>query len=317
MMPLHVLADMLFYPKMWALAGCSFALSSFCSRQTAGAWFELSVVVDVWLFFGVFLVRKTWWLGQNIWEKDEIVNYFRGTCWTRIERAPVTEFVYCATSGQINVLGLQLGKFIILWIAGNFELTPQLEAFYILGTVLQIVAITCFPAKYIEINNEVFRWHHAWHHIDPSEYMTKHFEHHDVVPVASIGSASVGFQEGVHRSVCLPYINSIFFGYNVFQYHFTAYDEWAHNFCPTARHSEILELKPIHLEHHMNHTKPLGLELEAEEINMGFKYDKSLWERIQSFMPEKRIPERGPNSFIIYEHYLKTSGTQKGNQVLE
>ena len=37
--------------------------------------------------------------------------------------------------------------------------------------------------------------------ISAAQYLTKHWEHHDVVPLASIGSQGSGYQEGAVRSM--------------------------------------------------------------------------------------------------------------------
>ena len=59
------------------------------------------------------------------------------------------------------------------------------------------------------------RKHHKFEHISAAQYLVKHFEHHDVVPVASIGSADTGFQESFHRSLSpWQYTNSFVFGFN-------------------------------------------------------------------------------------------------------
>ena len=56
-------------------------------------WFEDAVLVDVWLYVLVFLCRKVGWFRLNLREKDEIVRFFKTTCWEAMALAPTAELL--------------------------------------------------------------------------------------------------------------------------------------------------------------------------------------------------------------------------------
>ena len=145
------------------------------------------------------------------------------------------------------------------------------------------------------------RKHHKFEHISAAQYLVKHFEHHDVVPVASIGSADTGFQESFHRSLSpWQYTNSFVFGFNFVGYVASVLDEWAHNYCPTASHSGYLSMKPIHAEHHFNHAAPFGNTYDEAVREDGFKLDEDLWSHFGRFMPGVALPAlpQGPEALL-------------------
>ena len=267
--------------------------------------FEYFYYLEIWCLFFVFLVRKIGWLRLNLQEKDKIVEYFSTTCWERISKHPRAEFVYCATTGQSNIMATQLGKFIVhlsvsLLFGVNVSLGPQgaFQCFfvaYLMGGALKLFVKhrarlhseksgSKFANPWVLQSNAWYYKHHKFHHCVGAQYLTKHFEHHDVVPLASIGGT--GFQETVHRGLTWQYHN--FFGNTGNFYRFfiaVANDEWAHNYCPTASHSGVINFKPPHLEHHMNRTLPFGLITEFEIKENGYKYDESIWDNIKNAVP--------------------------------
>lgn len=268
-------------------------------------YFKESIYLDIWIFFFVFLYRKFSWFQENIKEKKQIVEYFTGTCWGRITKAPELEFMYCATTGLCNCFAIQIGKLIMYLIGLKFPslsmLAPGglLQSFYTASLLyygfLYIIAWYS-PKFYNSIRNEVNEWyyrHHKFQHIVPSQYITKHFEHHDVIPLASIGANDTGFQESVHRSLTMTLYGPIC-GYNVISYINAIQDEWDHNYCPVASNCGIIERKPIHLEHHMNHTVPFGFIYEVEVQKNNFKYDDTIWQRILQFAPNTKFRNQQP-----------------------
>jgi hypothetical protein len=257
-------------------------------------WFELSVFMDVWSFFAVFVVRKAWWMSQNFGELDLIVKYFKDTCWSNRVTSPRLEFIYCATTGLCTNFALQIGKLMYYYIAMVFfprslEAGGIFQTFYIscfVHSVLYYVCITQTSLGYRQLLLEVNRWfirHHKYFHISGIQYLTKHFEHHDVLPLASIGGA--GYNENLHRALCLTNFGP-YCGYNnIMTYTILFFDEWHHNLCPATSNCDTLLDKPIHLEHHMNHTVPLGFIYDHEVKHNKFKYDEVIWDKVRVYLP--------------------------------
>lgn len=275
------------------LGGC--ALAAVTHWLTGGqtfSWFEDAVLVDVWAFIFFFLYRKVSWFALNMTEKDEIVRFFKTTCYDFIEKAPIAELAYSATTGFTSIVGLQMGKVILTIASRHFGLLAVYQSFFLSGVPAFFLAAIVFDFNlwYIQV---YFRTHHRFEHLSAAQYLVKHVDHHDVIPVASIGSAGTGFQEAVHRSLSLwQYPNSALFGFNTILYGSSTFDEWSHNYCPTAKYSGILEYKHVHVDHHFNRTVPLGFFYDQEVEEDNFKYDESLWSTISSFMPGVELPER-------------------------
>ena len=279
----------------------------FFLMPTAFSWFEDAVLVDVWFFIFLFTCRKFRWFTTNLDEQAELVRFFKTTCFDFIEKAPTAELLYSATTGLCNCIALQLGKVLALTLAQRYEMIPHLQAVYFGGFIAHF-----YMAIAMDFNgfwlNYYFIPHHTFEHVSAKQYLTKHAEHHDVVPVGSIVSADTGFQEGFHRSISpWQYMNSWLFGFNFIQYFVSVADEWGHNYCPTAKYSSVLALKNTHVDHHFNRTVPLGFRYETEAAERGFKYDTALWENFAKFMPGVDIPE--------HEDHLLTQAVYEGNQL--
>lgn len=253
------------------------------------SWFEDLVLFDVWLFVLVFLLRKAAWFVLNLHEKEELVRYFKTTAYDFMEQAPRAELLYAATNGFTCIVGVQLGKLFWIWVARSLGVLPIFQAFYLSG--FHAFSIMGDPTWGWSCNmwfyQVYFRRWHRFFHLSPAQYLTKHFDHHDVLPLASIGSSGSGYLEAFHKSLSLwqnPY--SALHGPFLIHYLLSAGDEWSHNMCPTAQYSSIVGLKHVHVDHHYGRTVPLGFDYEQEVEEDNFKYDQSLWENIATFLPE-------------------------------
>jgi len=255
------------------------------------SWFEDFLLLDVWAFVLFFVYRKVGWFALNMREQDEIVRFFKTTCYDFIEHAPKAELLYSATTGMCGIIAINLGKIAALCLFRYLGAVAHLQALYFSGLVgFYILAFKFdFNAWFITY---WFLRHHKFEHLSAKQFLCKHCEHHDAVPVASIGSADTGFQEGFHRSIApWQYTNTFLFGPNWIQYFAAMGDEWSHNYCPTAKYSSILQFKHVHVDHHFARTVPLGFHYETEVEMHDFKYDSALWDNIASFMPGVTLPE--------------------------
>merc|ERR1712232_547182 len=177
----------------------------------------------------------------------------------------------------------------MLVICQTFDLLSYMQAVF-LGQLVTSCLMLQFPhvnSYFSKMINISFLRHHKFNHAHASAYLTQHFEHHDVVPLASIGAAGGGFQEVLFRGLGLVHFNNQWLlGYNLFrQYVATSYDEWAHNYCPTASRSGIIAVRDIHVEHHFDRTLPLGFRYD-DEMAVGWRgYDERFWENIKRFAP--------------------------------
>jgi len=261
-------------------------------------WFEDLVLVDVWMFVLVFACRKGALFTINLHEKDEMVRFFKTTCYDFIESAPRAELLYSATTGLSAVIGTQLGKFFLLEMSRSVGLLPLFRAIYLSG--FGAFVIMGDPTHGFNCNvmwfEFFFRRHHRFFHLSAAQYLTKHWEHHDVLPIASIGSQGSGYQEAFVRCIApWQYPGSAFFGPNTYSYSMTSGDEWSHNYCPTASLSGVIAIKHVHVDHHFNRTVPLGVNYDRDVAEDGFRYDMALWENISSFLPDGfQLPEREP-----------------------
>jgi hypothetical protein len=213
------------------------------------SWVEDVLVVDVWSFVLLFAVRKSALFVINLHEKDEMVRFFKTTCYEMIERAPRAELLYCATTGECAVIGSQIGKLFLFQASRALGLQPVFQAFYLSGVAAFVImadpnyGFGC-DRWWFELH---FRRWHRFQHLCAAQYLTKHFDHHDVLPVASIGSQGTGYQEAFFRSIAFwQSPGCALFGPSLFQYASFAGDEWSHNYCPTASFSGVLMHKCVH-----------------------------------------------------------------------
>jgi hypothetical protein len=280
--------------------------------------FKTLFYLDIWAFFFYFFIRKVCWLMQNIREKDEIVRYFSTTCWDRVQKAPVLEFIYCATQGICTVMAIQLGKVCIVFGCSQLHARDAssegtvgiVEAIYAAGFVLEVLQL--LPTKFfgVEMLAHFNTWHYKTHkfmHQDPAQYVTKHFDHHDVLPLASIGSLDSGYQEGFLRGInpSSIYLNCRF--NLLYAYAGESFQEWSHNYCPTAKNSEVISSKIMHLEHHMNRTLPFGFVHDYEVEQNGFKHDEAIWMKIKEFLPEIKLPEKSVDKRSMLKIFYSSS----------
>ena len=254
--------------------------------------FGTFVLADVWMYFFVFVIRKLLWLASDFKQLNEIVRYFKTTCWDRVEKAPRTELVYAASTGLINTLARQLGKLLALVVAQHTGNLSLFQAIYIGGTVSNLLSSILLMKPMLKWGVGWFSIHHTHNHLSAARYLVMHFEHHDALPLASIASGDTGYQEAFHESLSplQGYQNSVFIGFSPMFYIQSMFDEWAHNFCPTVRYSGVIATKFGHLEHHMNRTLPIGLPAHEENIPVenartGWKHSESVWSHIQTFSP--------------------------------
>lgn len=298
--------------QLLALAVCFYIFHvSFANYQLSIPYFELSIFIDVWSFFTIFLCRKVWWLNQNLNEVDVIVDYFKETCWCNRVKKPILEFYYAATTGLCTTFALQIGKLLFYYMALTYfpeslKAGGVFQTYYLsclLHSFLYYLVITKSSLGFRSLLREANRWfirHHKYFHVSGIQYLTKHFEHHDVLPIASIGGA--GYNENLHRALCLTNFGP-YCGYNnIMTYTILILDEWHHNLCPASSNCDTLKDKPIHLEHHMNHTVPLGFIHQDEVKYNNFKYDEAIWDKVKQYYPN--VKERAPSKTFKRSNYI-------------
>jgi len=231
---------------------------------------------------------------MEVRDRAEITRYFATTCFDFIEHAPVCEIIYSATTGYNSLVGAQMGKVAFLAAARAIPgMLPVYQAFYLTGVFSFMIMgdPNWFNAGMWHWQGWFRRWH-RFMHISPVHYLVMHWDHHDVVPLASISGA--GFMENFHRSLT-PWMSpySALFGFNAFAYGVSVGDEWSHNMCPTISHSSVIAQKHVHVDHHFRRTVPLGFNYDQEVEEDGFSYDTALWGNLATFLPPSfELPEK-------------------------
>jgi hypothetical protein len=134
-------------------AGCQRGIRGCASRPrrlalSAGRWLARAAITQ--------RIHGSRLAPSQLLERDEIVRFFRTTCYEFIERAPATEMVYSASTGFQGIVGLQVGKFVALVLARQIGLLGVFQSFYLSGAVsftimaFQYVGLpaSCWPLSY-------------------------------------------------------------------------------------------------------------------------------------------------------------------------
>jgi hypothetical protein len=233
-------------------------------------WFNLQVsthrvVQYINAYILVFFASKVRWLVLNLLDERQIVDFLQGTSWKTRLAHPKMEFLYCFSTGITTLMGQQVPRMLLLL------LLPErlVSSMFITGAVMGIVLAVLGDWEFDQATT-LFLKHHTDEHC--TENYIYHFEHHDVLPLASIGSAENGYLEGVIRGFQPFYFNSIFH-VGLTEYINTMLSECVHNYVPTFCPFG-LAVKFCHAEHHFNHAEPYGVVPSKEKH---FEYNEKFW----------------------------------------